>query len=70
MIPRPKIYARRRFAPPWEKDMTCCVAALCDKAKSIVLISDKMIGTGMIESEPEITKVGSGSVCFSTGGGK
>jgi 20S proteasome alpha/beta subunit len=37
--------------------MTCCVAALCDKGKSIVLVSDKMIGTGMIESEPEISKV-------------
>lgn len=37
--------------------MTCCVAALCDKNKSIVLISDKMLGTGMIESEPNITKM-------------
>lgn len=37
--------------------MTCCVAAICDKKKSIVLVSDKMIGTQMIESEPEITKV-------------
>jgi len=37
--------------------MTCCVAALCDKGKSIVLVADKMIGTGMIEGEPEITKI-------------
>jgi hypothetical protein len=37
--------------------MTCCVAALCDKGKSIVLVADKMIGSGMIEGEPEITKI-------------
>lgn len=37
--------------------MTCCVAALCDKAKSIILVSDRMLGMGMIESEPEINKV-------------
>jgi 20S proteasome alpha/beta subunit len=37
--------------------MTCCVASLCDEGKSIVLVSDKMIGTSMIESEPEISKV-------------
>jgi hypothetical protein len=37
--------------------MTCCVASICDEGKSIVLVSDKMIGTGMIESEPEISKV-------------
>jgi 20S proteasome alpha/beta subunit len=37
--------------------MTCCVAALCDKGKSIVLVADKMVGMGMIESEPEISKV-------------
>jgi 20S proteasome alpha/beta subunit len=46
-----------RFPPPWRRKMTCCVAAICDKKKTIVLISDKMIGTQMIESEPEITKV-------------
>lgn len=37
--------------------MTCCVAALCDDRKSIVLVSDKMVGMGIIESEPEISKI-------------
>jgi hypothetical protein len=37
--------------------MTCCVAALCDRGKSIVLVADKMVGLGMIEGEPEITKI-------------
>jgi len=37
--------------------MTCCVAALCDDSKAIVLAADKMIGLGMIESEPSITKI-------------
>src|SRR5262249_54209119 len=37
--------------------MTCCVAALCDNRKSIVLVSDKMVGMGMIEAEPEISKI-------------
>lgn len=37
--------------------MTCCVAALCDKGKSIVLVADKMVGMSMIEGEPEITKI-------------
>lgn len=37
--------------------MTCCVAALCDDRKAIVLAADKMIGLGMIESEPSISKI-------------
>ncbi len=37
--------------------MTCCVAALCDQAKSIILVSDKMVGMGMIEGQPDIMKV-------------
>ncbi len=37
--------------------MTCCVAALCDDRKAIVLAADKMIGFGMIESEPSISKI-------------
>jgi 20S proteasome alpha/beta subunit len=37
--------------------MTCCVAALCDERKAIVLAADKMIGFGMIESEPSISKI-------------
>jgi hypothetical protein len=37
--------------------MTCCVAALCDQSKSIILVADKMVGMGMIEGEPDIRKV-------------
>jgi 20S proteasome alpha/beta subunit len=37
--------------------MTCCVAALADYGKSIVLVADKMIGLGMIETEPDISKI-------------
>jgi len=37
--------------------MTCCVAALCDSRKAIVLAADKMIGMGAIESEPNISKI-------------
>jgi len=37
--------------------MTCCVAALCDDRKAVVLAADKMIGLGMIESEPSISKI-------------
>jgi 20S proteasome alpha/beta subunit len=62
---RPPFSRRRRrdnglenkHEQPWEAAMTCCVAALCDKGKSIILVADKMIGMGMIEGEPEITKI-------------
>lgn len=37
--------------------MTCCVAALCDDRKAIVLVSDKMISMVGMESEPDISKV-------------
>ena len=37
--------------------MTCCIAALCDDGKNIVLVADKMIGIGFIESEPNINKL-------------
>lgn len=37
--------------------MTCCVASLCDNRKAIVLAADKMVGLGMIESEPNIKKI-------------
>jgi len=30
--------------------MTVCVAAICDKGKTIILVSDRMIGSGFIES--------------------
>lgn len=37
--------------------MTNCVAAVCDDGKAIVLVADKMIGMGYVESELEITKM-------------
>jgi 20S proteasome alpha/beta subunit len=37
--------------------MTCCIAAVCDDGKNIVLVADKMIGIGFIESEPDINKL-------------
>lgn len=38
--------------------MTVCVATLCDRGTGIVLVSDKMVGTGgYIEGEPEIEKL-------------
>jgi 20S proteasome alpha/beta subunit len=53
----PSVGKEIRFPPPWRKWMTCCVATLCDEGESIVLVSDRMIGTSMIESEPQINKV-------------
>jgi len=38
-------------------NMTTCVATLCCEGKSIVLVADKMIGLGYIESEPDISKI-------------
>ena len=37
--------------------MTTCVAAICDNGDAIILVADKMIGTGYIESELDITKI-------------
>jgi hypothetical protein len=37
--------------------MTCCIAALCDNGKTLILIADRMIGTWAIESELEISKL-------------
>jgi hypothetical protein len=37
--------------------MTVCVAAICDNSKTIILVSDRMIGPGFIESEPNINKI-------------
>ena len=37
--------------------MTVCVATICDNGKTIILVSDRMIGPGFIESEPNINKV-------------
>jgi 20S proteasome alpha/beta subunit len=36
--------------------MTCCIAALADEGKSLVLVSDRMIGNPYIEGEPNIRK--------------
>lgn len=36
--------------------MTCCVSALADKGQTIVLASDRMIGTQAIAGEPDIRK--------------
>jgi hypothetical protein len=37
--------------------MTVCVGMLCDKSKALVLVADKMIGVGYIQTEPEIKKL-------------
>lgn len=37
--------------------MTCCIAAICDDGDAIVLVADKMIGAGFVESQPDIQKV-------------
>jgi hypothetical protein len=37
--------------------MTVCVAAISDNGKTLILVSDRMIGPGFIESEPNINKV-------------
>ncbi|MGA3093685.1 MAG: hypothetical protein ABSD75_34315 [Terriglobales bacterium] len=37
--------------------MTTCVAAVCAEGNAIILVADKMIGVGYIESELEITKM-------------
>jgi len=37
--------------------MTCCVAALCDDGKTLILIADKMIGSWAIQSELNISKI-------------
>lgn len=36
--------------------MTVCVAAICGDGKALVLVSDRMIGVGYAEAEPEIKK--------------
>jgi hypothetical protein len=46
-IPRPK----------WSRRMTTCVAVICDDGNAIVLVADKLIGIGYVESELEITKM-------------
>ncbi len=38
------------------RQMTTCVAALCDARKTIVLVADRLVGYGFVQSEPEIAK--------------
>jgi 20S proteasome alpha/beta subunit len=37
--------------------MTTCVAAITDEGKALILVADKMIGVGWVESELEVTKM-------------
>jgi 20S proteasome alpha/beta subunit len=37
--------------------MTTCVAVITDDGKALILVADKMIGVGWVESELEITKM-------------
>jgi 20S proteasome alpha/beta subunit len=37
--------------------MTVCVAALCERRRALVLVSDKMIGMGLVQTELKIEKV-------------
>ena len=37
--------------------VTTCVASLCCDGKAIILVADKMVGLGYIESEPDISKI-------------
>jgi 20S proteasome alpha/beta subunit len=37
--------------------MTCCVAALCEQRKAIVLVADRMLGTGIAQAELRINKI-------------
>ncbi len=37
--------------------MTTCVAAITDEGKALILVADKMVGVGWVESELDITKM-------------
>jgi hypothetical protein len=39
--------------------MTVCVAALCEKGKTLLLTADRMVGIlgGVIEAEPGVSKI-------------
>lgn len=37
--------------------MTVCVAALCERRRALVLVSDKMVGMGLVQTELKIEKV-------------
>jgi hypothetical protein len=38
------------------KRMTCCVAALADNARTIILVSDRQLGSRLISTDPETVK--------------
>lgn len=40
----------------WEMDMTCCVAALAENSRALILVSDRMVGFGWVEAELKIKK--------------
>jgi hypothetical protein len=37
--------------------MTCCVGALADKRKTVILVADRMVGRSAISAEPDIRKI-------------
>ena len=37
--------------------MTLCIAALCEDRKTLILVADRMVGTGFIEAELSIEKI-------------
>jgi hypothetical protein len=52
------ITPKREPRADWRiKSMTVCIAALCNKRKTLILAADKMIGSVMIETEAEIQKI-------------
>lgn len=48
---------QKRQKPCGYRLMTVCVATICDNGKTLILVADKMIGIGYIESELNITKL-------------
>lgn len=43
----------------WEpRDMTICIAAICDEGRAIVIASDRQVGVGFTSSELDESKVG------------
>jgi len=37
--------------------MTCCVAALCERRRTIILVADRMLGAGIAQAELRINKI-------------
>jgi 20S proteasome alpha/beta subunit len=53
----PAIPSGRELPVLGSKRMTTCNAVVCDDGSAVVLVADKMIGMGYVESELEITKM-------------